>query len=276
MLRVPIHLTGKELYVARIEPYRISDLQKLIDDIKAKPTVAIETIGRTVQNRPIEVIRVGNPEAPHCVVLRGRAHPWESGSSWVIDGLLRHLTTDDARVAEYLDEYCVYVIPMANIDGVAAGRTRFNMQGCDLNRKWDTPPDPKLCPENYYLEEWLKKVLTQRDIDLMIDFHNDAGGQLHISRPEIPEPELKAYLDRMQRLETLLRENSWFTEGSTGSSFHNPGSLGEGMLQRYGIPACIHELNANHIAGLNQPPSATAWKQYGRRLCEVLYLFVRE
>ena len=45
---------------------------------------------------------------------------------------------------------------MANKDGVALGRTRFNLQGKDLNRDWDKPADPRLAPENYALEKWLE------------------------------------------------------------------------------------------------------------------------
>ena len=40
------------------------------------------------------------------------------------------------------------VMPMANKDGVAKGRTRFNLNGIDLNRGWDKPADEKLAPEN--------------------------------------------------------------------------------------------------------------------------------
>ena len=38
------------------------------------------------------------------------------------------------------------IFPMADPDGVAAGRVRFNKNGYDLNRNWDTP-DPSLMPE---------------------------------------------------------------------------------------------------------------------------------
>lgn len=101
-----------------------------------------------------------------------------------------------------------------------------------------------------------------------VDFHNDAGGKLHISRPE---GDLQAYLARMERFEKLLRQHTWFTEGSTGSSFRNPGSFGEGMLQRYGVTGCVLELNANWAAGLNDYPSSAHWKTFGAGFAEVLF-----
>ena len=74
----------------------------------------------------------------------------------------------------------------------------------------------------------------------------------------------------MKRFESLLREHTWFTEGSSGPGHRNPGSLGEGLLERYEIDACILEFNCYWIAGLQQHPSAAAWEQYGGQLRTVL------
>ena len=268
-LEVQIHMNGPRLFVARLEPYRISDLERLKEAIKDHPSVEINTIGQTVQGRALEMIRVGKPDAKHCVAIRARAHPWEPGGNWVAEGLIRRLTSDTPDAKRFLSKYVIYVMPMANKDGVAAGRTRFNMQGMDLNRKWDKLSDPTLSPENFALETWLQQTLKERNIDLFIDFHNDDSGQIHLSHPEMSEAKLKAYLDRLNQFETLLRKHTWFTEGCTGRHFRNPGTIGEGLFERYGITACIHELNANHIAGLNAPPTAENWMLYGRQLADV-------
>lgn len=269
-LKLRVHMEGPALYVARLEPYRLSDLEKLKAEIAGHALVEVTPIGRTVEDRELEIVRVGKPDAPHRVLLRARAHPWEPGGNWVVEGLIRRLLRDDDDARRYLDRYCVYVMPMANKDGVARGRTRFNQRGMDLNRNWDRPADPALAPENAALEKWLETMIAQgRRPDLAIDFHNDAGGRLHVSRPEGEAKRLQEYLARMDRLEKLLREKTWFTEGSTKASFHNPGTIGEGLLARYGITACIHELNANHIAGLNDHPTAANWVKYGQQLAVV-------
>jgi hypothetical protein len=269
-LKLRVHLQGSSLYVARLEPYRLSDLDKLKADIGRDPLVEITPIGHTVEQRELEIIRVGKPDAPHRVLLRARAHPWEPGGNWVIEGLVRRLLQGDDDTRRYLDRYCLYVMPMANKDGVARGRTRFNLRGMDLNRNWGQPADPALAPENAALEKWLDTLVAQgKRPDLAIDFHNDAGGNLHVSRPEIGANELQEYVARMERLERILRAKTWFTEGSTKSSFRNPGTIGEGLLARYAIAACIHELNANHIAGLDDDPTAANWKKYGQQLADV-------
>lgn len=274
-LKLRLHMQGPSLYVARLEPYRLSDLEKLKADLALHPQVAITPLGRTVEGRELELIRVGpaDPAVPR-VLLRARSHPWEPGGNWVLEGLLRRLMQDDEDARRYRAGYCLYVLPMANKDGVARGRTRFNMCGLDLNRHWDRPADPRLAPENAALEQWLDRLAADGGrIALAIDFHNDASGRLHVSRPEIQGEQRDAYLQQMERLEALLRQHTWFTEGSTKSSFRNPGTFGEGLLARYGIPACIHELNANYIAGLQDHPTAAHWKQYGAQLAKVLWLY---
>ena len=268
-LKLELKMQADAMYVARLEPYRLSDLDKFLEAIRPDPQVRITEIGRTVEGRPLEIICVGNEEASHRVLLRARAHPWEHGGNWVIEGLVRRLLQDNPESAAYLKRYCVYVMPMANKDGVARGWTRFNLLGKDLNRNWDVKSDPKDCPENHALESWIEKqIVAGRRPDFMIDWHNDQGGRVHVSRPNV---DLEAYLAKMERFEELLRQHTWFTEGSTGGNYRNPGTIGEGLFERYGIHACVHELNANRIAGLDDYPSAKNWRLYGEQLCEVLY-----
>jgi hypothetical protein len=107
---------------------------------------------------------------------------------------------------------------------------------------------------------------------LWYDFGRDgSNGQLHISRSPIAG--LEGYLKRMANLERLLRKHTWFTEGSTGDSFRNSGTLGEGWLERFGIDAAVHEFNCNWIAGLKDYPSARHWQDYGAKLATVFYSY---
>ncbi len=267
-VRLHLEMPGPRLYVARVEPYRVSDLDRFLATLRSNRRVQITTIGKTVRGRDLDLIRVGNPEAPFRVFLRARAHAWESGGNWVVEGLVHRLLQEDSAARKYRERYCVYILPMANKDGVALGRTRFNLEGKDLNRDWDKPSDPRLAPENYALEQWLERMLKANQAPhLALELHNDGNGQLHLSRP--PVPELPRYLERMATFEDLLRKHTWFTEGSTKESFRNSGTLGDGWLERYHIDAAVHEFNCNWIAGLKDYPSAQHWQEYGGKLATV-------
>ncbi len=273
-LEVKIHMESDSLFVARLEPYAIGDLEVLKSEISNHPLVKITEIGETVEKRPLEIIRIGHANAPHRIVIRARAHAWEVGGNWVVQGLIRSLIENSYTSNQYLDRYAIYILPMANKDRVAHGGTRFNLAGADLNRKWDKPANPKYSPENAAFEAWLEQMIREgKKPDLAIDFHNDANGQLHISRPNVS---LESYLANMERLEKLLRQHTWFREGSTGGEFRNPGSFGEGLLERYGIDACILEFNANWIAGLSKAPFGKDWELFGEQLRDVFYEYFSE
>lgn len=265
-IRLHLQMPGPTLYVARVEPYRLSDLERFLKSIRSNPLVEIRPIGKTVQGRELEIVRIGRTNAPYRVFLRARAHAWEPGGNWILEGVTERLLSKEG--AKFLENYCVYFLPMANKDGVALGRTRFNLQGRDLNRNWNEPSDPQLAPENFALEKWLTGMIAAgQKPHLALELHNDGNGKLHISRPPIPD--LAQHVKRMAILEELLRKDTWFTEGPTSGEFRNSGTLGEGWLQRFGIDAAVHEFNCNWIAGLKDFPSADHWKEYGRGLATV-------
>jgi hypothetical protein len=268
-LQIKLKMEGPSAYIASVEPYRISDLDRFLAKIKGNKLVSISTIGQTAEGRPLEIIRIGSEKAPKRLFLRARAHAFEAGGNWTVEGLVQKLISNDQDSKRYLKRYCVYILPMTNKDGVARGKTRFNANGYDLNRKWDKPADSLVAPENYYLEKWLHNLIAaNKRPDLGLDLHNDAGGNLHVSRPD---GDTKAYLANMQKLEMLLRKYTWFTEGATKPGFRNPGSLGEGFMERFGVHAAVYELNYEWIAGLQKAPLAADWISLGSKLPEVFY-----
>jgi len=267
-IRLTVTMPGERLYVARLEPYRLSDLDALLTRVRASAHATVTAIGRTADGRPLDLVHIGREDATMRVFVRARAHPWEAGSSWVAHGLIDRLLQDDEDARRWRERLSVAVLPMANKDGVARGRTRFNVHGKDLNRNWDRPADPLLSPENAALERWLEdRIRTGRAPVLALELHNDGRGLLHLSRP--PVPGLDAHLARMAQFEALLRRHTWFTEGHTDGAFRNSGTLGDGWFARYGIDAVVHEFNANWVAGRDARASGALWREYGAALPRV-------
>ncbi len=210
-------MSAPKLFIARVEPYRLSDLDKWLASVKQHPMVGIDVIGRTVEGRELEIVRVGNANAPFHVFVRARAHPWESGGNWVAQGLVNRLLKDDRDTQAFRERYCLWLMPMTNKDGVVTGRTRFNLNGIDLNRGWDNLADPVLAPENHALEIWLEKQIKfGRKPSLALELHNDGNGKFHPARPSTLGTETKN--GQIDRLENLLRNRTWFTEGTTKPS----------------------------------------------------------
>jgi zinc carboxypeptidase len=268
-LRFKLHMDADRMYLASVEPYDVSDVEKLLSEIRKNPLVKVTNIGKTVEGRNLEIVKIGDENAPNRVLIRVRAHGFEAGGNWTAQGLIRSLLDGSKDSKEYLKRYCLYIMPMANKDAVARGKSRFNAMGVDLNRNWQKPADPATAPENYALEEWLKKMIAAgKKPDLLLDLHNDGGGNLHIARPDV---DLSAYLEKMKKLEMLLRKHTWFTEGSTSPEFKNPGAINGGLLERYGIYGAVYELNYEWIEGLKKHPFGKDWEGLGNKLRKVLY-----
>ena len=68
------------------------------------------------------------------IVITSRIHPGESNASYIVEGILLFLVSDD-EVAKYLRNNFVFkIIPMLNPDGVLIGNYRTSLSGVDLNR----------------------------------------------------------------------------------------------------------------------------------------------
>jgi murein tripeptide amidase MpaA len=70
------------------------------------------------------------------VVLTSRVHPGESNASFMMQGVIDFLVSDD-ETARWLRETFVFkIVPMQNPDGVIVGNYRCSLEGTDLNRQW--------------------------------------------------------------------------------------------------------------------------------------------
>lgn len=102
--------------------------------------------------------------------MTGRVHPGESNSSFVMEGLLSFLVSDEEVAKTLRDRYVFKVVPMLNPDGVIVGNYRCSLSCNDLNRQY-VSPSPKLFPECNAIKQMIRKTLECRKIELYCDFH---------------------------------------------------------------------------------------------------------
>jgi hypothetical protein len=274
-LLLDFKMKGNSVYIARIPPYTVSDLENLKTRIAGNKLVKIFNIGETVEKRALEIIRLGNPDAPNSIIVRARAHPWEPGGSWVVEGLINTFISRDSK--KWQETFCVYIMPMANKDGVVRGMTRFNVSGIDLNRNWDKPADSVLSPENHVLEKFLKE-LADKGVRpcLGIDIHNDDDGGINLAQHNRNDLQ---FIRKAELFEKLMRKNTSFSESvryswkSEESPLSNV-SFENGLTTRYGIESITYELNANWISSLKKMPSREDWMETGGRLNDVFYEYL--
>ena len=265
-LLVEFSMEAESVFIARMPPYTLSRLDNFKSKINNNKLVKIYNIGETVEKRPLEIIQLGNPNAGKSILIRARSHPWESGGNWVIEGLINKFISENSD--EWKEAFCVYIMPMANKDGVVRGMSRFNLNGMDLNRNWDKKSDPALCPEKYFFEEFIEKLIAGGSKPcLAIDIHNDDSGGFHLSRYVKNVPALE---ENMKLLEKLMREKTTYAEDVKYSS-DRVVTFSCGMYQRYDIEAIVYEINANWMRNPGKVPMAKDWKEIGENMNEVFY-----
>jgi murein tripeptide amidase MpaA len=69
-----------------------------------------------------------------CVIISGRVHPGETGASFIMEGFVEFILSDELEARNLRSNYVFKVIPMLNPDGVIVGNYRCSLTGLDLNR----------------------------------------------------------------------------------------------------------------------------------------------
>jgi hypothetical protein len=135
-----------------------------------------------VQGRDLHLVTVTNFERPDedkkTVWLQARQHAWETGTSYVMEGALRFVTSDDPLARELRKQVVFKFTPMMDPDGCATGKVRFNANGYDVNRHWDEVDLRRKeylerMPEIWYVKKAiLGHVDAHHTIDLLLNLHN--------------------------------------------------------------------------------------------------------
>jgi hypothetical protein len=156
----------------------------------ARETLALSTGGRLVelltitglhgaaepepfysQHAPLRTSNPRPPLFPHkrYVLLTARVHPGETPASYMLQGFVDFVLSDDDRAKMLRDHFVFKVVPMINPDGVVLGHYRTDSNGVNLNRCYDRPSaeyHPAICGIRDMFHELSKTVLLHLYVDL--------------------------------------------------------------------------------------------------------------
>jgi hypothetical protein len=180
-LTLQVRVAANTVWIAHIPPYPHARVLALLDEVKRFPHARVEVIGQSVMQRDLHLVTVTNfarPENGKKVVwLQARQHAWECGTSFLVEGALRFITSDDPVAVRLRDETIFKFVPMINVDSVVRGEVRFNVNGFDPNRQWDEvnlreKQWLERNPEIWYVKKALLAQHTQKPVDLALNLHN--------------------------------------------------------------------------------------------------------
>ncbi len=260
---------GGHMWIAHVPPYTNRDLAALLREFRGSRYLKAQVAGRTVEGRGMLLLTITNPavaEAQKKVIwLMFRQHAWEAGSSWVADGAIRRLLSGGAP--SILDRTIVRIFPMADPDGVAAGRVRFNKNGYDLNRNWDTADAVKM-PEIHAQRQAVRNwVDGGHRLDLFLSLHNTETGEYL----EAPAP----FHDLGERVWQLLSSRTTFNPaGPVRAVAENaaPGrmTVAQGLFHDRKLPAMLMEQMIEFNSKLGRCPTAEDRREFGQGLVQAL------
>ena len=275
--RFTLRAEGDSLWLALVPPYTHSRLVRLLAEINTSAHARVEIVGRSVQERALQIVTVTDFSTPDAdkktVWLQARDHAWESPTSFIMEGALKFIVSDDPA-ARALRQKTIFVFtPMVDPDGVALGRVRFNAHGWDLNRHWDEVDlrDPiwlQRLPEIWYNKKAIRDyVSTGRRISLMVNLHNTISEYMSARAPTADDA------TRLQRFFDLLVARTQFDPArpfQVRTAGNRTAEAANSWWVAYNVPMALIETRIAPGKKLKGSPTAEHRLAFGRELLEAM------
>jgi murein tripeptide amidase MpaA len=231
-----------QLWLAYFAPYSLERHHDLIARIAARPGVAVDVLGHSLDGRAIDRLVIG--EGPRTIWLYARQHPGESMAEWWMEGALERLTDPADPVARKLRQLATFhIVPNMNPDGSIRGHLRTNAAGVNLNREWANPSAER-SPEVMCV----LGTMSQTGCDIAMDVHGDeAIPQVFIAGfdgiPSITETQLALldnYKARLARLSPDFQTAKGYPRARPGTA--NLAMSTNQLAERFGCLAMTLEM----------------------------------
>ena len=172
---------GRRTELAFCYPYQKENLAALL---RENPSWTPATIGYSSNGRPLVRYATETTLSKPGVYMIARQHSGETSAGWVLDGLMRRVSREQApHLRETLQWWAV---PFADPDGVEEGCYGKDHYPHDLNRAWSSPsPRVEVKALQTDLMHWKQRSAPFAIVDFHSPSHHERGFYLYVPR----EPE---------------------------------------------------------------------------------------
>ncbi len=265
VLTVRFRPEGDQVWIAHTQPYLREDLQRLLE--LRHPHLSVSTIARSAHGREVPLLTITDAAAgerdKRSIWVMARQHAWETGTSYVADGLVRFLLSNAEAARRLRRENVFQVIPIFDTDGVAEGAVRFNVNGYDNNRNWDTA-DAEKTPEIFAVRRALEQAGR---IDLFLALHNTESADY----VDGPADAVAAELVRGLRAGTDFLDAA-SPRAVTPRESIDPGrmTVNQYLYYQQKVRAYLMELRVERHPALGRPRTAADFSSFGAGLARSL------
>ena len=262
------------VWIAHIPPYTPERLQRLLGEINKSPDAKIEIIGKSVQGRELYQVTVTDEAVPDknkkVVWLMVRQHAWEAATSYVLEGALQWIISNDPKAIALRKQVVFVFTPTLDPDGCLHGKIRFNANGFDVNRHFDevnlkSKQALLNMPEIWYLKKSLYSFLgAGLPIDLMLCMHNDEN-------PEYMNwfGEEDSYQMMAKRLHERLAVETSFDPSMPPALSKAAGMVGA-LYDEMKIPVVLMEQRIGFSSKLKRQPLVEDRLRFGEQLIAIM------
>lgn len=278
-LRIRLKPEGDRVWIARQPPYTTRRLSELLDGFRRHPAMKQETVGKSLGGRPLLLLTITDPKTPDkdkkVLWLMARQHAWESGTSWVTEGALRFLLSNDPAAVEIRRGFVFKIFPIGDPDGVVRGGVRYNARGYDLNRNWDTV-DATSMPEIFSMRKAiLGWVDSGRRVDFFLTLHNTESSD-YVQGP------VSHFRELATRFHKFLDETHFYapkgprdSPASTTPRMKGRMSVNQNLFAERKLPAFLMELMVDNNPKISRPPTVADRLEFGAALVRAMAGSVR-
>jgi len=166
---VGLKVSADTVWISSQEIITASETNRWAGKLAEKPFVSMMEIGKSFEGRPINLLQIGNPESKNLMMVLSRQHPPEITGWLAMKWFVETLCSENNVAEKFRNEFCVYVVPLVNPDGVENGHWRHNSGGIDLNRDWEDFNQPETRAIKHFMEQ---QVTKGGKFYFAIDFHS--------------------------------------------------------------------------------------------------------
>ncbi len=196
-LRLKQKFEEDRAWLAMKYPYTCEYNERFLDRLAKlrKSSVEVIEIACSKEGRPIRLVKIGRggEDRKPCVLLYAREHPTEHDTSWVAEGAIRYLLSNNREARAIRSRFTFLVVPILDPDGAVRSRYRNIIA---------TFADGIATPESLAISEWFKKWADgNRRLDLVFALHNVESNE----SPHLASPMMEPASGRLKHCELVHR-----------------------------------------------------------------------
>ena len=268
------------VYMAFSQPYTYTDLQKYIKSLEDSPRnskyLVREVLCYTLIGTPCDILTITSHKKKQKggVVLTGRVHPGETVSSWMIQGVINFLLSDDKIAEQLRNRFIFKIIPMLNPDGVIQGNYRSSLIGHDLNRKYACP-SKVFHPTIFHAKKMAKELAKECSLVLYCDFHGHSKNKNVFMYGNIDDEDPELYI-RFPYIMSRVNTNFLFKDCRFNVHKSKFSTARIAMWKELGIPA-VYTIEASFFGSENkkgdQHFGVEDYMEIGKAVCKSISIY---